>query len=61
MTRKRTTIEYWQTADEAWKATEPAADHDLIGRGSTPREAVANYAMAVEEAYSDGQEVASDD
>jgi len=45
--RVRTHIEFWHTGD-AGKATEPAADHGLVGRGETAPLAVANYAEAIE-------------
>jgi len=48
--RRRTTIEFWPVDDNrsAWKATEPDANNDLVGRGETAHEAVANYCVAVE-------------
>lgn len=48
MTRNRTTIEYWEE-NNAWHATEPDADHDLVGRGQTAPEAVAHYAELVDD------------
>jgi hypothetical protein len=49
MTRNRTTIEYWREND-SWHATEPDADHDLVGRGDNPAEATAHYAELVDDA-----------
>jgi len=45
--RFRTTIECVQE-NGAWKATEPAGDQDVIGRGENPREAVVHYVEALE-------------
>jgi len=56
----RTTIKYWQTDDDHWKATEPAADHNLVGRGATATEAVRNYAAAMDE-HDPRTEVSADD
>ena len=55
----RTTFHFWKE-DEHWKATEPAADHDLVGRGETAPAAVKHYAEALEEATS-LEEVPADD
>jgi len=32
----------------AWKATEPAGEQDVYGRGENPREAVTHYIEALE-------------
>jgi len=32
----------------AWKATEPAGEQDVYGRGDNPREAVKHYVEALE-------------
>lgn len=45
--RFRTTIEC-RRENGAWKATEPASDSQLYGRGDSPREAVSNYVEALE-------------
>lgn len=45
--RFHTTIECRRDGD-AWKATEPAAEGQVFGRGSNPREAVKNYVEALE-------------
>jgi len=42
-----TTIECRQE-DGAWKATEPAGEQDVYGRGDNPREAVKHYVEALE-------------
>lgn len=54
--RNRTTIEYWRE-NESWHAAEPSRDHDLVGRGETPTEAVANYGAAVDLAAGDDKGV----
>lgn len=43
----RTHIEVEKTEDDCWKATEPAAESNLYGRGKTPPEAVKHYAELV--------------
>lgn len=43
----RCTIAIDPSGDE-WKAYEPSSESDLYGIGSTPPEAVANYALALE-------------
>ena len=47
MNTTHTTLRLVET-DSAVKATEPAADHDLWGRGETPFEAVQHYATLLE-------------
>ena len=48
--RRQTTIEYYQTGDgQAWKATEPESDRELVGRGDTPAEAIAHYGDLLDE------------
>jgi len=42
-----TTLRVEPTGENAWKATEPESDTDIYGRGSTPPEAVKNYAELV--------------
>lgn len=46
--RIRITIDVEENDDGSWKAFEPASDSDLYGRGENPRQAVANYALALE-------------
>ena len=43
----RTNFRIEPVGDSAWKATEPAAESDLWGRGSTPHEAVKHYVELV--------------
>jgi len=43
----RCTIRVDPSGDE-WKAHEPSSETELYGIGSTPPEAVANYALALE-------------
>lgn len=43
-----TNIRIEPTGEDHWKATEPAADSDLWGRGETPPEAVEHYAQLVQ-------------
>ena len=43
----RTTIKC-QRENGAWKATEPAGEQDVWGRGDNPREAVKHYVEALE-------------
>lgn len=52
MTQKnRTSIEFWQDEDGAWKAREFDANHDLVGRGDSPAQAVAHYGELVHDAH----------
>lgn len=37
-----------EPSGDAWKATEPAGDQDVYGRGDNPREAVKNYVEALD-------------
>lgn len=37
-----------EPSGDAWKATEPAGEQDVHGRGGDPREAVKNYVEALE-------------
>ena len=64
MTRERyTTIKYWQTESGDWKAKEPEADHEVVGRGESAPAAVANYAEFIDDTRpsSHRQEVPADD
>jgi len=45
----RTYLEIKPTGEDSWKATEPAGNSDLWGRGATPAEAVQHYAELVGE------------
>lgn len=36
------------TGETAWKATEPASDTELWGRGDTPSEAVERYCQLIQ-------------
>ena len=48
--KRRTTIEYYETEiGQAWKATEPESDRELVGRGDTPAEAIAHYGELLNE------------
>jgi len=40
---RETTIRWRQTDDGRWRASEPASDNELYGRGATPTAAVARY------------------
>lgn len=40
---RETTIRWRQTGDGRWRASEPASDNELYGRGATPVAAVARY------------------